>query len=620
MALTPSGNPIALQDAGTNQSVTTDPILLDRTITVGSTSMNTMQAWTDIAYTPFGGTTYYTTYVKDLTGGNLYGYSPSFSRTAWGFLSPGHGASSSSTLGPSGLLSFHDGTGPTSGSSGSYYSQSSTYSGSGVMGSQPAALFGGGPWGQTPTTASGSSGQFHESFTQTYSYQGRTNNGFGINISNAGTSIGSFGSSAPYDQQYWTGSSGIKWNVQQILWSKNTKSNGAFPNLNGPYNGSHETGSNAGNFVFLFITRSDGQTVSDSVANAYTAEEVFSHLKIGTGTTVFKSHHSGVSHSPGLSGIAPTRYGRAAYTSNSNIGFYYFWQGVADSVIDNLGTTGSRDFEIYGPRTSVTYNNGIAEEHGGNDSADVKASDYIKGGPSGFVAAAHPSNNISSYSTYGSAQINFSDYYGTTKMAGASTTVLGISNSNDTTSGYYQARGAGAQGHDYYYQYQVGNTLRPGFGAFKDGGVNGTVTAAPLRSINNVEQRITFAALQSNPAGFYMMLTMTPTSGNASDVIGPGDFTSFEWKMPSNDPSRQTLTTYETGLTGQYSANIGVTFNTTVTTATVSGQLVPSRHLYWAWPYSTYSSTASNNLGRYWATDGFSSNSSWDRDFEIDFS
>lgn len=620
MTLTPSGNPIALQDAGTNQSVTTDPILLDRTITVGSTSMNTMQAWTDIAYTPFGGTTYYTTYVKDLTGGTMYGYSPSFSRTAWGFLSPGHGAGSSSTLGTAGLLSFHDGTGPTGGSSGTYYSQSSTYSGSSVMGSQPAALFGGGPWGQTPTTQSGASGQFHESFTQTYSYQGRTHNGMGINISNAGTSIGSFGSAAPYDKQYWTGSSGIKWNVQQILWGKNTKSSGAFPNLNGPYSGSHETGSNAGNFVFLFITRSDGQSVTDSVANAYTAEEVFSHLKIGTSSTVFKGGHSGEAHSPGLTGISPTRSGRAAFTSNQNIGFYYFWQGVSDTVINSLGTTGSRSFELYGPRSTVTYNNGIAEEHGGDDSADVKASDYIKGGASGFIAAAHPSNNITSYSPMGQGQINFSDYYGTTQMAGASNTVLGIGNSADPTSSYYPPRGAGTYGHSYYYQYQTGNTLRPGFGTFKDGGVNGTVTASPLRTINSVEQRITYAALQSNPNGFYMMLCMTPSSGNASDVIGPGDFTSFEWKMPSNSTAPQTITTYETGLTGQYSANIGVTFESTVTTATVSGQLVPSRFMYWTWPYSTYGQTSGNNLGRYWATDGFSSGITWDRDFEIDFS
>lgn len=619
MTLTPSGNPLALQDAGTNSSATTDPLLLDKDITVGSTTMNTMQAWTDIAYSPFGGTTYYTTYVKDLTGGTMYGYSPSFVSTAWQYTSLGHG--SSSTMGPGGNTAFYDGGGPSSGSSGSYYSQSSTYSGANVMGSQPSSLFGGGPWGQTPTTAAGTSGQFHESFTQTYSYQGRTHNGYGININNSTTSIGSFGGSN-YSNQYWTGSTGIKWNVQQVLWGKNTKSTGNFPNLNGPYSGSHETGSNAGNFVYLLITRSDGVTATDPVASAMSAEQVFSHMRIGSGTSVFKGGHQGEAHSPGLTGYSPSRSGNVAYTANANFGFYYLWTGVSDSVIDGLGTTGTRAFEIYGPRATITYNNGIAEEHGGADSADVKISDYLKGASAGYVAASHPAASIKTAPQSAATGLNasFSDYYGTSELAGAAEDVLGVLNSSDGHSTYYPNYGAGQYAYSYYYIYQVGNALTPAYGTFRNGGVNGTNVANPVRTINNKEQRITQAYLNSNPSGFILGLTFSPTSGNSSDVIASGDFTSFEWKMPTNSSAIQTLTTYHTSPGGSQASSISATFGSTITTASVTGQIVPSRTVYWYWLYSTYASNSGSNLGRYWATNGFTTGYSWDRDFEIDFS
>jgi len=577
MAIVPSGYPLGLQNAGTDITVVDDPQLLNRTITSGSTTMNTMQAWTDIAYTPFGGSTYYTTYVKDLTGGNLYGYSPTFNRTAWTYVSPGDG--SSGTVGPSGQLSIHDGTGPAGGSSGAYYSSSTTYSGNGVMGSQPASLFGGGPWGQTPTTAVGISGQFHESFTQTFSYQGRTHNGYGINISNNTTSIGSFGGSG-YSNQHWTGSSGIKWNVQQVLWGKNTKSTGNFPSMNGPYSGSHETGSNAGNFVFLFITRSDGNTVTDAVANGYTAEEVFSHMKIGTGTTVFKSSHSGVSHSSGLTGISTSRSGIAGYTTNAALGFYYFWQGVSDSVIDNLGTTGNVSFTIYGPRTTVTYTNGIAEEHGGDDSSDVKISDYIKGGE--YVASGNTSSTIPS----SLLDVSFSNYQ-LTEDDGVPAGSTGVFVDSASNADYYPYKGAGVYGSSVDYVYLTGLVASPAYGAFVP-----STTAARTFAIDGTNQILTEASIAyATPNGTNFIARFTPASGSSNDLMATGDWSTITLTKTNNtthNSNTLTLTSSSAGY-GYFSA----------TTSQATGQIIPTATI----SFMTNSPSSNNNYIYNWITD-----------------
>lgn len=578
MAIVPSGYQLGLQNAGTDITVTDDPQLLNRTITSGSTTMNTMQAWTDIAYTPFGGTTYYTTYVKDLTGGNLYGYSPTFNRTAWSYISPGHGASGSAVTGPAGLLSIHDGTGPSGGSSGAYYSQSSTYSGATVMGSQPAALFGGGPWGQSPTSAVGISGQFHESHTQTFSYQGITHNGYGINISNNGTSIGSFGGSA-YSNQHWTGSSGIKWNVQQVLWGKNTKSTGNFPSMQGPYNGSHETGSNAGNFVFLFITRSDGTTVSDAVANGYTAEQVFSHMKIGTGTTAFKSNHSGVSHSPGLTGISTSRAGNAAYTANANLGFYYFWQGVSDSVIDNLGTTGNISFTLYGPRTTVTYTNGIAEEHGGDDSNNVSISDYIKGGE--YVASGNSSSTIPS----SLLDVSFSDYQNS-EDDGVPSGSTGVFVDSASNGDFYPYKGAGVYGSSVDFVYGTGLVASASYGAFVP-----STTAARTFTIDSTNQILTEAAIAyATPNGTNFIARFTPSSGSSSDLMATGDWSTITLTKTNNTSHSNTLT-----LT---SSSSGYSFLTS-TSSQASGQIIPTATI----SFVTASPSTTNNYIYNWITD-----------------
>lgn len=577
MAIVPSGYQLGLQNAGTDITVTDDPQYLNRTITSGSTTMNTMQAWTDIAYSPFG-STYYTTYVKDLTGGNLYGYSPTFNRTAWGYESPGHGASASSTIGPTGQAGgFFDGTGPSGGSSGAYYNSSTTNNGSGVMGLQPAALFGGGPWGQYPTSAIGISGQFHESHTQTFSYQGRIHNGYGINVSNA-SSIGSFGGSS-YSNQHWTGSSGIKWNVQQVLWGKNTKSSGNFPNMNGPYSGSHETGSNAGNFVFLFITRSDTGQASNATAAAMSAEEVFSHMKIGTGTTAFKSNHQGVSHSPGLTGISTTRAGYAGYTSNANIGFYYLWQGVSDSVIDNLGTTGSVSFTLYGPRTTITYTNGIAEEHGGDDSNNVKISDYIKGAE--YVASGNTSSTIP-----GSLlDVSFSNYQ-LSEDDGVPAGSTGVFVDSGSSNDYYPYRGAGVYGAGVDYVYMQGMVAQPAYGAFVP-----STTAARTFTIDGTNQILTEASIAyATPNGTNFIARFTPSSGSSNDLMATGDWSTITLTKTNNTSHSNTLTLTST--------SAGYSFGT-FTTSQATGQIIPTATI----SFLTANPSTTNNYIYNWITD-----------------
>lgn len=79
------------------------------------------------------------------------------------------------------------------------------------------------------------------------------------------------------------------------------------------------------------------------------------------------------------------------------------WYNNSDAVISyvNWGTNG----RLYMTRSgSTTFNNGIAEEMGGNDSSNVKMSDYYKGGTY---------HNTVGIPTSGNA-LPFSDFYGKT--------------------------------------------------------------------------------------------------------------------------------------------------------------------------------------------------------------
>ena len=96
----------------------------------------------------------------------------------------------------------------------------------------------------------------------------------------------------------------------------------------------------------------------------------------------------------------------AHYNANSNTCSCWAWEYNSTSSnngIDSMYTSGTSGFEIMGPDTTVTVNNGIAEEFGGADSSNVALSDYYRT-PGGDL---HDTTGIPT-----SGQIKFSDFLG----------------------------------------------------------------------------------------------------------------------------------------------------------------------------------------------------------------
>jgi len=105
-----------------------------------------------------------------------------------------------------------------------------------------------------------------------------------------------------------------------------------------------------------------------------------------------------------------TRSSASEYSSTTNGSTAWAWEveSSGTTTIDNLGTSGSGwDIEIFGSDITTTLNNGIAEEMGGDDSSNVKMSDYYS--PGTFIGSG-----LSGVPSSG--QIKFSDFYGKTHI------------------------------------------------------------------------------------------------------------------------------------------------------------------------------------------------------------
>ena len=128
----------------------------------------------------------------------------------------------------------------------------------------------------------------------------------------------------------------------------------------------------------------------------------------------------------------------AHYSSSSNGCTAWAWEYNSTSSnngIDSLYTSGTSGFEIMGPDTTVTVNNGIAEEFGGADSSNVALSDYYRT-PGGTL---HDTVGIPT-----SGQIKFSDFLGKTK-ADIVTSIMGASmTAGFSSSQYHQSSGFNA--------------------------------------------------------------------------------------------------------------------------------------------------------------------------------
>lgn len=132
----------------------------------------------------------------------------------------------------------------------------------------------------------------------------------------------------------------------------------------------------------------------------------------------------------------------AHYNSSSNGCTAWAWEynsTTSNNGIDSMYTSGTSGFEIMGPDTTVTLNNGIAEEFGGADSSNVALSDYYRT-PGGTL---HDTTGIPT-----SGQIKFSDFLGKTKVdivtaiMGASMTAGYSSSQYHTSSGFNTSTGS----------------------------------------------------------------------------------------------------------------------------------------------------------------------------------
>jgi len=122
----------------------------------------------------------------------------------------------------------------------------------------------------------------------------------------------------------------------------------------------------------------------------------------------------------------------AHYSSSSNGCTAWAWEynsTTSNNGIDSMYTSGTSGFEIMGPDTTVTVNNGIAEEFGGADSSNVALSDYYRT-PGGTL---HNTVGIPT-----SGQIKFSDFLGKTKVD-IQTAIMSATMTNGTDSGQYHS-------------------------------------------------------------------------------------------------------------------------------------------------------------------------------------
>lgn len=579
MAIVPSGYPIGLQDGGTNPTVTLAPTLTEITMTKGSTSFNTLQAWTDIAYTPFGGSTNYTRYIKNLTGGWLIGYSPAMSYTGMSMQTNTAGG----TFGPTAKAALLDSGAPGS-SSGADHGPSTSNLGT-PFSTNRSAIFNSSTstYGLMPFDGGvGINGQFAESLLQTYIYQGRTKYGqdFTCNTS------GSLGSVSDVSHLTFTSPDGnSQWKVMQIIIGQNTYTTGNFPQANGPYSGSNQTADNVGNFVYMAFYRDTGYLSNTATANI-DATDLFSHITLNGSTVALSSGLPLAAVQSPFTAISATSSNRVwgSYTTGINQSIGILWPNLSDSQVQtyaNYSGSSTIAVKIFGPSGSAVLNNGIAEEHGGNDSLNVALSDYIKGAE--FVGASNNSSTIKS----SELDVKFSDYQDSAEDgSGAATGSGGVAVTTAAeVNGYYKRYGFQLALVDYYYSYGVGFTYQPTWGSHSPNPAS--------VSIAGKTQQIVGAWYQITPAGMIISVIVSPTSRVTADMLGTNDWSSIElYKVNNSSHSKYlTLTSSSSGysysIINEYTANTG------------SSQLLPQVKL----TFTSSSPSTTNNYLYNWVYD-----------------
>lgn len=331
-----TANQLGLQDAGTDISITTQSTYIDSSITVGNTSFDF-----DIGIhhgSPFSSGS---SYGYQGIGGTIYGYAKNFNGGT------GSGPADLEETGSSGSVTGFLGSGNVLSTYGYVLYSSSTP----FINWKPGSI--------TYTTI----GYGHD-------FGSTSGIGSGSNLT-------------------WTSDGGESYEITQLLWMKNTRTSGTFPNTGNPnyFQGSNVAGDNNSNYIIFSWRKTSNGTDSGFP---------FSELNIGGLTLKPAWFDSG-------GNLVQSSSGNYNGSGSSTSGQRYGWYGFTDSQIDNIGTSGSVDFELKGMSETNTYNNGIAEEFGGADSSDVRMSHYYAGGTlvSSSVSGIPSSGEIKMSQFYG---------------------------------------------------------------------------------------------------------------------------------------------------------------------------------------------------------------------------
>ena len=306
-----NANQLALQDAGSDVTITTQSTYIDNSLTASNTNVRL-----DIgihAGAPFGSGS---TFGYHGLQGTMYGFAKGFKHNInnihedYSLVQNGTYGSSRGSLGSGNLLTTYDFI---------YYGHGSSKS--------PMRN-----WIDNSITFTTIAG--------------------GHQISSTGT-MGSIGDAT------WTADDGNTYEILQLMWMKNTLTSGTFPNTGNPnfFQGSNAAGDDDSNYI-MFSYRKTGGT--------------------GTGPAFGELNIGGLTLKPYIDGVQSASHDNVGY--GTTLGQMTSWYGFTDSQIDNIGTSGTIDFELKGVPESNTYTNGIAEEFGGDDSSDVQMSHYYAGG------------------------------------------------------------------------------------------------------------------------------------------------------------------------------------------------------------------------------------------------
>ena len=145
-----------------------------------------------------------------------------------------------------------------------------------------------------------------------------------------------------------------------------------------------------------------GHAAADDTANRG------NYLALGFSSSAMPNTDAGAFKEITVNGVTFQRSDAKQFDGYENGGGSFWRWEPTDAQLTTMGTSGTVNVKLSSATTTGTFNNGIAEEFGGNDSSNVAISDYYRGGTH---VPSTASSNIPA-----SGEIAFSDFYGTSDI------------------------------------------------------------------------------------------------------------------------------------------------------------------------------------------------------------